>query len=103
MTEIAPFQVAAKEPHPAELLEMFVLGVSNDEAVVRMGCARTTIATHSNRIFEKACANSQREILLQLLRRSCEGDGDEPNWEVEVPGRPLSHPLIFGAPQEAQT
>jgi DNA-binding NarL/FixJ family response regulator len=55
-------------PREQLILEQAVAGASDKEVAFRLGCARGTIATYWQRIFNKTGQRSQRDVLSALLR-----------------------------------
>lgn len=55
-------------PREQSILEQAVAGSNDKEIALRLGCARGTIATYWQRIFNKTGQRSQRDVLSAMLR-----------------------------------
>lgn len=55
-------------PRERSVLEHATFGASNDEIAATLGCARPTVSTYWNRIFEKTNKRTYREVIAHLIQ-----------------------------------
>jgi DNA-binding NarL/FixJ family response regulator len=60
----------ALSPREAEILRSVLMGLSTKEIAFDIGCGRSTVSTHLQRIFGKTKTHSQRQLLVSVLRHA---------------------------------
>lgn len=91
-------------PRERSVLEHAALGASNDEIAATLGCARPTISTYWNRIFDKTGKRTYRELIAHFLYQCDAARGDAPRTaHTPTPAESGLFPTNHQRPKETST